>query len=77
MDRNELLGKILDICRDIFGVDILENTKREDVDSWDSLGHLRLMMSIELSFEVKFSMNQIPELDSIKKIVDSIILLKK
>ncbi|MFA6401514.1 MAG: acyl carrier protein [Salinivirgaceae bacterium] len=77
MDRNELLVKILDICLDIFGVDIHENTKREDIDSWDSLGHLRLMMSIEQSFEVKFSMSQIPELDSIKKIVESIILLKK
>ncbi len=30
-------------------------TSRKDIDAWDSLGHLMLMMQAELTFGVRFS----------------------
>ena len=30
-------------------------TSRKDIEAWDSLGHLMLMMQVELTFGVRFS----------------------
>lgn len=39
-----------------------------DLDAWDSLGHLRLMMELEQAFHVRFSTTQIRELTSLVEI---------
>ena len=39
-----------------------------DLDAWDSLGHLRLMMELEHTFRVRFSTAQIRELTSLIEI---------
>jgi len=36
------------------------------VESWDSLGHLNLILAIEEEFDVKFLTEEIPKLNSIK-----------
>lgn len=39
-----------------------------DLDAWDSLGHLRLMMELEHIFQIRFSTAQIRELTSLIEI---------
>ncbi len=42
------------------------------VERWDSLGHLRLVLSVEQEFRVHFSAEEIPKLTSVGCIVESL-----
>ena len=50
MNRNEILQKAQEICRDIFEDDLLvvsEETSSSDIEGWDSLTHLSLVSELE------------------------------
>ena len=54
-----------------------QNTKTNDLSSdnleaWDSLGHLNLIMAIEELFDVRFSTAEIPELISFRAIENAL-----
>lgn len=42
------------------------------VETWDSLGHVNLMFSIEDSFGIKFDSTEMPDLKSVEKIQKAI-----
>jgi acyl carrier protein len=44
----------------------------KDIDEWDSLSHIRLVVSIERSFHLKFSAAEIGELKNVGEFVDLI-----
>ena len=44
----------------------------DDIEQWDSLGHLQLIMEIEQRFDVRFHIDQIPKLTSIVAIEDAL-----
>ena len=43
--------------------------KREDVDGWDSLTHIELVLGLEKEFQVKFNTQQIMKMQSIEDII--------
>lgn len=44
-------------------------TMPEDVNGWDSLGHLRLVTALQEQFGVEFEVNEVMDMDSVQKIV--------
>jgi acyl carrier protein len=76
MSSRDLLPEIQDIMRDVFDVDdlvITENTTAEDVEEWDSLSHIRLIVAIEREFGFKFKNS---EIESLKNVGDLIKLIQ-
>ena len=70
--------EILKIVNQVF-VDILEKEvvlKEEfstyDVDGWDSLTHIMLIVETEKKFQIKFLSSEIIEWENIGKMIDSI-----
>ena len=47
------------------------------IKGWDSLGHINLLLEIEKKFKIKFSMKQISELKTMKKIVATLNKIEK
>jgi acyl carrier protein len=41
----------------------------EDIQGWDSLGHLTLVTALQEQFGVEFEVNEVMEMDSVQKIV--------
>ena len=41
----------------------------EDINGWDSLGHLRLVTALQEQFGVEFEVNEVMDMDSVQKIV--------
>ena len=58
MDEAQIYERLTEIFRDIFDDDSISLTPElsaKDVDGWDSLTHIRLMLTVEKAFKVKFS----------------------
>ena len=68
MTRLEIFDLLKDIFVDVFDdetIEISDQTTATDIDDWDSLVHIHLIMGIERSFGVKFTMS---EVDSMKNV---------
>jgi len=76
MERNELLGQIQDIFRDVLDEEniVLTNvTTANDVDSWGSLTHIQLVVAIEKQLKIKFTSKEILSWKNIGEMMDCII----
>jgi acyl carrier protein len=49
--------------------EISVTSSSEDVERWDSLGHLQICMAIEAEFGVAVELDLVPDLDSVPAIV--------
>jgi acyl carrier protein len=62
---SNILSELEDVFRDVFDDDsivLTETTTAEDIDGWDSLGNLNLIIAIEQRFGVKFATAEISKL---------------
>jgi acyl carrier protein len=62
MERKNILSEINDIFIDTLDnedVVIEETTKATDVDDWDSLTHIMLVVAIEKHFKIRFTSKEI------------------
>jgi acyl carrier protein len=74
--RSELKAKAQLIFRDVLGVPSLELTDEmvaKDVDTWDSLNHITLVMSLEESFSVKFSTREVMGWKNVGEMLDTLV----
>lgn len=65
---DEIYERLEGIFRDIFDDDDLIVTPQlmaQDVDGWDSMMNVQLMLSVERAFKVHFSASQIASLDNV------------
>lgn len=62
MEKEQILAEVQDIFRDVLDNDELEigfDTVAADVDEWDSLSHIQLVVGIEKHFGLHFTSQQI------------------
>ena len=72
-----IIERITPIFRDIFDRSDLvlsPGLTAKDVDEWDSLSHIRLVVSIEKEFGIKFALG---ELQSLQNVGEMIALIEK
>ncbi|MBL4930559.1 acyl carrier protein [Clostridium paridis] len=75
MDRNVILEKVQEIFRDCFDDESLIlswDTNSDDIEDWDSLAQVNIIVSLEKVFSIKFSVDEIIKLQSVGDIVDTI-----
>ncbi len=63
------------IMEDVFDVEDLQiqpSTTAEDVEEWDSLSHIRLIVACERKFKVKFKNSEIEGLMDVGDLVNAI-----
>jgi acyl carrier protein len=78
MKFDEVMGLLPPIFRDVFDDDelIIEaNTTANDIDGWDSLTHIRLVITIEKAFDLRFTAAEISELENVGEMVELIVRL--
>lgn len=75
MGSESTIDTVRDIMTDVFDLDELSidrDTTADDVDEWDSLSHIRLMVAIEREFGIKFKNSEIASLTNVGDLVDMI-----
>jgi acyl carrier protein len=68
---NQLTG----IMRDVFdddSIDATESMTADDVEAWDSLSHIRLIVSIEKRFNIKFTNVEVERLRNVGDLLNAI-----
>lgn len=72
MDEARIYARLAEIFEDVFDEDSIQLTPQlsaKDVDGWDSLTHIRLILTIEKAFKIKFSTSEIGKLENVGDLV--------
>ena len=75
MDRAEIVAKIQDVMIDVLDLDELnltEATTAKDVEGWDSLTNIRLILAVETAFGIRLSAAQVSALAQLGDLVSVI-----
>lgn len=75
MERNEILKRVEEIFREELEIEDLElndETTADDVEEWDSLSHIQLIVSIEKEFNLKFTSREIMSWANVGEMIDCI-----
>jgi len=73
--RHELFQDLTVILEDVMDVEdvvLTDDTTADDVEEWDSLSHVRLIVAIEKKYGIKFTNAEIASLTRVKDIIDMI-----
>jgi len=79
MERKEIFSKLNEIFIDVLDLDEVEltdETSANDIEEWDSLSHIQLIVAIEKSFGIKFTSLEIMKWRNVGELVDSIMSKK-
>jgi acyl carrier protein len=69
------MEQVRDLMLNVFDIDDLtlaDATTAHDVEEWDSLHHIRLMVAIERHFKVRFSNVEVETLQNVGELIDLI-----
>jgi len=73
MNREEIFIKVQDIFRDIFddiSLEISDLTNANDIEDWDSLEQISILVAIEKEFGIKFSIDDVEQLENVGQTID-------
>ena len=75
MDRTEILGKLEPIFVDVLDIPDLQLTadsNAQNVEGWDSLAHINLVVAIEKQFKIRFGLGELQDLKNVGEMADLI-----
>jgi acyl carrier protein len=75
MEKKQILKEVNDIFIDVLDneqIVLSEATTAEDIDEWDSLTHIQLIVAIEKHFKIKFTSSEIREWKNVGEMILSI-----
>ena len=73
--KEQILNELTAIFRDVLANDALVATPEltaEDVEEWDSLSHIQLVVAIEKHWNIKFGSREIMRWQNVGEMADSI-----
>ena len=80
MTREQVFEAVTEIFRDVFDDDELvigDETNSDDIEDWDSLEHIELVMNMEKRFSLKFNIKEVSKLQNVGEMVDLILRMLK
>ena len=76
MTREEVYNKLNEVFREVFDDDeitVNDTTTADDIEDWDSLEHINLVVAVEKKFSVKFNMGEVNKFKNVGEMVDIIL----
>jgi acyl carrier protein len=71
-------AKVLNVVSEVLGVpvdDLTDDSSPENIENWDSLKHMNLVLALEDEFGIRFSDEQIVAMLSVRSIKDAVAAL--
>ena len=79
MDASQILKEVTDIFINVLDEDnivLTMDTIADDIEEWDSLSHIQLVVAIEKHFQIKFTSSEIQNFKNVGEMCDSISIKK-
>ena len=76
MNINEIIPRLNEVFRDVFDdedIVVTDATTSDDIEDWDSLEHITLIVAIEKAFGVKFNMGEANKFKNVGDMVNVIM----
>ncbi|WP_326981871.1 acyl carrier protein [Chryseobacterium sp. MYb264] len=76
MNRDEILAKLTTIFHDELDNDEIVlhfETTADDIEEWDSLSHIQLIVAVEKAFKVRFTSSEIQSWNNVGEMIDCIL----
>ena len=73
---DDLLERLNQVFQKVFEDDEIElsrQTTAKDIEGWDSLTHVRLVVNVEKVFNVKFRSSEVASLQNVGDLIDLIV----
>ena len=75
MDKNQILEEVQEIFREVLDneeIELANETTADDIEEWDSLTHIQLIVAIEKHFKIKFTSKEILSWQNVGEMIDCI-----
>lgn len=75
MTKNRIFAEIQEIFRDVFddeSLNIANETNANDIEEWDSLEQINLIVAMENVFKIKFTIDEVSELKNVGEMISLI-----
>lgn len=75
MSREQIFVKLNEIFRDVFDdeeITVTETTSAADIEGWDSLANINIIVSVENEFDIKFALTEITGMKNVGEMADLI-----
>lgn len=75
MEKTEILKNVQDIFRDVLDneeIELTQVTTANDIEEWDSLSHIQLIVAIEKEFRIKFTSKEILSWSNVGEMMECI-----
>ena len=72
MTREAIFEELTEIFRDIFDdeeIELTDETTADDIEDWDSLEQINLLVAIEKKFSIKFKLDEVSHLANVGDMV--------
>ena len=75
MTREEIFEGLNEVFSDVFDEEITatDSTTADDIEDWDSLEHINLIVAVENKFGIKFNIGEVNKMKNVGEMVDIII----
>lgn len=76
MQREDVFNQLNEIFADVLDLDevqLTDATTADDIEEWDSLSHIQLVVAVEKAFNLKFTALEIMRWKNVGAMVDSIM----
>ncbi len=72
MNIQERLTKVFRAVFDNESITLTPDLTADDIDEWDSLSHINLMLAIELEFGIEFSQSEIQDFRYVGELIECV-----
>lgn len=76
MTREKIYEELNEVFRDVFDdntIVVNDDTTANDIEDWDSLEHINLIVAVEKKFGMKFNMGEVTTMKDVGAMVDIIL----
>lgn len=75
MNKDQILEEVQEIFREVLDnedIELNNESTADDIEEWDSLTHIQLIVAIEKHFNIRFTSREILSWQNVGQLIDSI-----